>query len=224
MEILGPAGESLRLAEHYRRLTDEELLALASRREELTELAQQALAQEISTRKLNVAPAGPPVASRPAPPPDSDKLDFKDKRDFDKEDEYAEERRLVEIGTLWIEADARRLQTVLNAWGIPFYIGPEKATSVDDVTSIFAEGIPVQVMQIGVPWAREAMRNCFPHDQPPEPELEDAGDVAVHCPKCHSEEVVFDDLVEQAAGAEAKYRWTCDACGYEWEDSGVETK
>jgi DNA-directed RNA polymerase subunit M/transcription elongation factor TFIIS len=218
MEILGPAGESLRLAEHYRRLTDEELLALATRREELTELAQQALEQEISTRKLSAPSAGPPVATRPAPPPDFDKPDF------DKEDEYAEERRLVEVGTVWSEADARRLQTLLNAWGIPFYIGPEKATSVDDVTSIFAEGIPMQVMQIGVPWAREAMRNYFPQDQPAEPELEDAGDVAVHCPKCHSEEVVFDDLVEQTAGAEAKYRWTCDACGYEWEDSGVETK
>src|SRR5438874_2173197 len=145
MEILGPAGESLRLAEHYRQLTDEELLALASRREELTEMAQQALAQEISTRKLRVAPS---AATRPAPPPD-----------FDKEDEYAEERRPVEIGMLWSEADARRLQTVLNAWGIPFYIGPEKATSVDDVTSIFADGIPVRVMQIGVPWAREATRN-----------------------------------------------------------------
>jgi DNA-directed RNA polymerase subunit M/transcription elongation factor TFIIS len=129
---------------------------------------------------------------------------------------------LVEVRRVWSEADARRLQQVLDVAGIPFYMGLEKATSVDDVTSNFAEGVPVVVMRIGVPWASQAMRkNYFPEDEVAEPSYEDAGDVAVRCPKCHSTEVVFEQLVDEPPDAGdssvAKYQWTCDSCGYEWE-------
>jgi hypothetical protein len=61
---------------------------------------------------------------------------------------------LVAIRKVWSERDARRLQRVLDVAGIPFYMGKEEATGVDDVTSNFAEGVPVGVMQIGVPGHR----------------------------------------------------------------------
>jgi hypothetical protein len=218
METLGPAGESLRLAEHYRRLTDDELIALAQRKGDLTEIAQQALAMEISTRRLTVPPPEPPLETRPMPPPDS----------TDEEDTYCEERQLVGIATVWSQADAWRLQAVLDTAGIPFFMGKEKATSVDKVTSNFAEGVPVEIMRIGVPWAGEAMKNYFPQDEPPEPNYEDVDDVAIHCPKCHSTEVVLEDVVGQPPDASGnssqKYQWTCDSCGNEWQDDGVETR
>jgi DNA-directed RNA polymerase subunit M/transcription elongation factor TFIIS len=225
METIGPAEESLRLAEHYRQLTDDELIEMARQSKELTGMAQQALALEVSSRKLTVPPQEPPVAMRSAPSLSS----FNDQEPPEENDPYAEDRKLVEIRRVWSEADARRLQQVLDVAGIPFCMGKEKATSVDDVTSNFAEGVPVAIMQIGVPWASQAMqKNYSPKDEVLEPSYEDAGDVAVHCPKCHSTEVVFEQLVDEPSDAGdrsvAKYQWTCDSCGYEWEDEGVETK
>jgi hypothetical protein len=219
MGTFSSAEESLRLANHYRELTDEELIALARQRGELTEAAQNALAMEISSRKLTMSPLEAPVAERPAPPKDKP----------DEQDPYAAERRLVEIRTVWSEADARQLQNVLDTAGIPFYMGREKATNVDDVTSNFASGVPVGIMQVGLPWAIQAMKNYLPKDERPEPTYEDGDDVAIRCPRCRSTDVVFEQLVDDPASANSgaspkKYQWTCDSCGYEWTDDGVETK
>lgn len=82
-------------------------------------------------------------------------------------------------------------------------------------------------MRIGWQWAYDALyRNYIPQDERPEPKYEDAGDVAIHCPRCRSTEVVFNELVDRAPGAsnKSKYHWACDSCGYEWEDEGIETE
>jgi len=215
MEILGPAGESLRLAEHYRRMTDEELIALAQRKEDLTETAQQALANEVSARRLAVPKVEAPEVARRPPP-----------RSPGEEDPYAEERRLVAIATVWSERDARQLQDVLDAAGIPFYMGREEATRVESVTSNFANGVPVGVMHVGVPWAQAAMtEHYFPQDVPPEEKYEDTGEVAIHCPKCRSEDVIFERSVQGSPDASGnsseKYQWKCGECGYDWEDDGA---
>jgi hypothetical protein len=49
---LDPGLEWLRLSEHYRQMTDGELLALASQKADLTEAAQQAIQFELSQRRL----------------------------------------------------------------------------------------------------------------------------------------------------------------------------
>jgi DNA-directed RNA polymerase subunit M/transcription elongation factor TFIIS len=224
METIGPA-ESLRLAEHYRRLTDDELIEIAHHKDDLTEMAQQALAIEVASRRLTVPPKEPAVAMRSAPSLRS--LSEADPQD--EGDPYAKERQLVEIRKVWSERDARRLQQVLDVAGIPFYMGKEKATGVDDVSSNFAEGVPVAVMKIGAPWASQAIReNYFPEDEPAEEIEDDSDDLAVHCPKCHSTEVVFDQLVDEPPeggdSSAAKFQWTCGSCGYEWEDEGAVTK
>src|SRR5215469_12167749 len=139
MATPGSAEESLRLAEHYRRFTDEELIVLAQQRDALTEAAQQALAGEILSRRLTIPTPASQGPARPAPPPHIG----------DEKDEYAEDRELVEIRKVWSKADALRLQRVLDVAGIPFYIGAEKATVIDAVTSNFAEGVSVRVMQVG---------------------------------------------------------------------------
>jgi DNA-directed RNA polymerase subunit M/transcription elongation factor TFIIS len=225
MDTIGSAEESLRLAEHYRQLTDDELIEIAHEKDDLTEMAQQALALEVASRRLTVPPKEAAVAMRSAPSLSS--LNEPDSQDED--DPYVEDRQLVEIRRVWSERDARRLQQVLDVAGIPFYMGKEKATGVDDVTSNFAEGVPVAVMRIGSPWASEAMRkNYFPEDEPAEETEDDSDDLAVHCPKCHSTEVVFDQLVDESSeggdSSAAKFQWTCDSCGYEWEDDGAVTK
>ena len=68
---------------------------------------------------------------------------------------------------------------------------------MDDVTSNFAEGVPVGVMQVGAASVEAMQENYFPQDEPAEATGEDSDDLAVHCPKCHSTEVIFDQLVDE---------------------------
>src|SRR5438034_9281497 len=81
-------------------------------------------------------------------------------------DPYAEDRKLVEILTVWSLSDALQLERILNTAGIPFFMGAENATSVDAVTSSFPSGVSVKVMRIGVPWANPAFEKYEPRDVP----------------------------------------------------------
>ncbi len=209
MGSFGPAAESLRLSDHYRRLTDDELIAIAQDTSDLTEMAQQALATEISQRKLKVAKQ----ETLPPPPPDVEN---------EVEDPYAEDRRLTEIATVWSLQDALKLQTLLDQAEIPFFMGQEKATRAEAVTANFRSGVPVEVMQVGLPWARQAMLHYEPADAPVTQDTQAEEDLAIRCPKCHSEDVIFEHL--DAAAADQKFVWTCAACGNQWEDEGVETE
>jgi len=206
VNISDAAGELLRLAEHYRQMCDDELLILARQKPELTDLAQQALTQEISRRALNIT-ENTPVKVQPQRPLSR---------------EYEEDQQLVEIATVWSISDALQLQWLLDRAGIPFFMGEEKATGVDKVTSHFDQGVSVQVMNIAIPWVRDVMKVYEPRDdrEPKEPELRPA---PIRCPKCHSEEVVFESMVPEAEGQKAvsKFQWTCDMCGHQWVDDGI---
>jgi DNA-directed RNA polymerase subunit M/transcription elongation factor TFIIS len=131
----------------------------------------------------------------------------------------------MELRTVWSVRDALKLQGILDTAGIPFFMGPEKATGVDGVTSDFANGISVQIMNIGWPLARGVMPYYEPEDDPTSKELDELGEAVVECPQCHSREVVFEGrsstLVVSANDPSQKYRWSCDACGNEWEDDGI---
>jgi DNA-directed RNA polymerase subunit M/transcription elongation factor TFIIS len=219
MQTLDPAGEWLRLSEHYRQLSDDELVDLARQTSELTDVAQQTLAQEIANRRLKIPPEAPAAPRSPESQPDAAE---------DAESPYAEDRELVVICTVWSLADALKVQSLLDTAGIPFYMGPEKAASVDAVTSNFANGLSVEIMRVGVPWARQVLQQYFPADEPPEEKADESDNLAIHCPKCHSTEVVFEDLDrgrENSEGkASSKFKWTCDSCGHEWEDDGLVTE
>lgn len=216
MDTLGPASESLRLAENYRQMSDDELIDLAQRPSELTDMAQGVLAQEISSRKLKVPPAEEQASREGMATPGDPQAG---------ESPYDEDRELVSISTVWSRRDAEQLQILLVNAGIPFYIGPDKVASVDGVKSSFADGLDVFVMRIANNSAVSALKYYNPQD---EPEEETSGqELAIHCPKCHSTDVIFDD----AGGAEPeddtitqKFDWECAACGYKWEDEGVESK
>jgi DNA-directed RNA polymerase subunit M/transcription elongation factor TFIIS len=210
MATLDPATEWRRLSELYRRMSEGELLALARTKSDLTEVAQGALADEIRLRRLKVEPDAPP-ARRPIPETPADSP-------------YYEDRQVVGVATVWSLADALQLQRLLDQAAIPFFMGTEKATSVDAVKSNFADGVPVGVMRIGWPWASQVLHHYHPANDP-EPVPEELGDVAVQCPKCHSEDVILDEPVGEPAATEKdtpqQYGWTCDACGHRWKDDGV---
>lgn len=213
METFDPAGEWLRLSQHYGRMGDGELLALAQQKSELTDTAQQALAGEISRRGLKAEPAKPVERPRPEPPPDSP---------------YAEDLKLVELATVWSLADAIQLQDLLDQAGIPFRMGREKAESAEQVTSNFAEGVVVKVPQIGVPWARQAMENYSPANEPAAHEGQSQAEV--YCPQCHSTEIFYEQVIEETEEDDPdvddvddppeKYEWVCETCGNRWQDEG----
>ena len=206
MSHLDPAGELLRISAHYRQMTDDELLDIARDSSELTQIAQQALADEMSQRRLKLQPEPPPP---PQPAPDEPTGSA-----------FDDDRKLISVSTVWSLRDALQLQSLLDTAGIPFFMGPENADGAEAVTSNFAEGVDVKIMEIGLPWARQVLQDYTPADAPKDPEPTD--DVPVRCPKCHSEEVVFEDLLPGGSGEElSRYKWKCDSCGSEWEDDGV---
>jgi DNA-directed RNA polymerase subunit M/transcription elongation factor TFIIS len=212
MKLADSAGEWLRLSEHYRKLTDEELLTLARRPSSLTDDAQRVLRNEMSARRLALPPEEPPTEEHPVyVEPDPDSL-------------YAEERELVEICTVWSLRDALQVQKILDVAGIPFYMGKEKATGVDPGTFNFSEGVPVAVMQVALPWIRGPMENYHPADEPAEVR-EESPDIPVTCPKCHSEDVIFErrdpEPKTRAEDFTSKFNWACESCGHRWKDDGV---
>jgi DNA-directed RNA polymerase subunit M/transcription elongation factor TFIIS len=215
METVDPAAEFLRISERYRRMSDGEILVLAGQSSELTDVARQALASEISHRGLKVQTENPPAPPSPEPPASSGPADSS----------YSEERELVDLCTVWSLPDALQVQTLLDRAGIPFFMGPEKATGVDAVTSNFANGVSVKVMQIGMPWASQAMQNYTPANEPGPKYHEVLNELPVRCPKCHSAEVIFEGLITEPTSAAENpsrhYQWTCDSCGHHWEDDGT---
>jgi hypothetical protein len=67
MQTLDPAGEWLRLSEHYRQLSDDELVGLGRQTSELTDVAQPALTQEIANRRLKIPPEESAAPTNPEP-------------------------------------------------------------------------------------------------------------------------------------------------------------
>jgi DNA-directed RNA polymerase subunit M/transcription elongation factor TFIIS len=223
------AGEWLRLSEHYRGMTDGELIAIARDRSQLTEIAQQILAQELSQRKLTVEPEkqrNPHPCAKDAQewgthPVDRKTGDSAHADDPYAADPYVEDRELVELVTVWSLRDALQVEGMLNVAGIPFFIGDEKATSVDSGTLNFSQGVSVKIMRIGWLWAVSALKYYEPKDVPKSEKQEWEREVDVRCPSCRSNDIVFEELVQTANGASPKYRWTCSVCGNEWQDNGV---
>jgi DNA-directed RNA polymerase subunit M/transcription elongation factor TFIIS len=224
-------------------MSDEELLVLIPQSSELTPFAQEALANEVRSRglKAEAEDEKPAASSQVKPPPaffqhespkfrDSAGSDFpvpdSSQLDSSQEDQYAEDRKPVELCTVWSERDGLQLQGILDEAGIPFFMGKENATGVDRVTSNFANGVGVQIMQIGIPWARQAMQRYDPEDDPTPKEKQELDEIVVRCPQCHSDEVVFEGRTSELTNARdessQKFEWTCDSCGHHWEDDGVE--
>jgi DNA-directed RNA polymerase subunit M/transcription elongation factor TFIIS len=207
------ASEWLRLSARYRRMSDGELLQLAHDPAALTEAAQQTLAAELSVRGLK--PPSPEIQNVPPPP------------EPDPDSPYAQDRELVEICKVWSLSDALQLQWLLDRAGIPFYIGPGKATGVETVPLNFGEGVSVQVMRIGVPWAWQAIQYYAPANEPAPETAEESQEIPITCPRCRSEEVIFGQSKRKLPDADecskSKFAWTCDSCGYQWEDLETET-
>jgi len=206
MATLDPVEESLRLRELYARLTEEELQAAADEAYELTDIAKQTVQAEILARGLH-------IRLKEAPPTPG----FNETNDFDPSD-----LDLVVVQRVWDLAEARQAKRILEDARIPSYFGPDNLENADDLTSSFENGIDLKVRDVDNQFALQTLSRSLP------PEATPGGEnyVAV-CPKCHSDEIVFQDLdtsQHPASAFDAKFNWSCDACGYRWKDDGIEAQ
>jgi hypothetical protein len=224
MRDVDPGGEWRELAERYHRMTDEEVVLLAQQRSNLTDIAHQALTQEIAYRGIE-APPDTAAVKGPLSPRISVEREAESKPEFELEEDpdspYAQERRFVDLRTVWSLRDAIQLEFVLDRAGIPFVMGSEKATGVEEVTSDFSKGIVVQVMSIGMTWAIQAMKNYLSQDEPTPEAEEELEDIPVQCPKCRSTDVVLLNTDGTASHVANDFNWTCDVCHHQWQDDGI---
>jgi DNA-directed RNA polymerase subunit M/transcription elongation factor TFIIS len=200
-------GESQRLRERYAALTEDELQAVAGDAFELTEVAQQALQSEILRRGLDICLQQAPLQSTPH---ETEKFD---PADLD----------LVVIQRAWDSEEARKLMGILHEAGFPCYLGPDNLDDVDAFDSSFDQGVDIKVREVDNQPAQHALSQALP----PEPDPDTV--YIARCPKCQSTEIVFQGLDQNpatgsAATSSSNFNWTCDACGYQWNDDGIEER
>lgn len=208
------------LTDNYRRMSDGELLQLAEKPEDLTDVAQQVLRDEMRLRRLDQprqAAASPRAISTPRTNSDllagtlagsnhlpSGLEDLDDENDDDEPAfEYTWKTLLCDC-----ESNERALQlrAALARHGIESWVTQVPANSIDVL------GPQVHVAADQLEQAQAIAAQPIPQDiiddwNTPVPEFETPA-----CPRCGSkEEVVLE-------GTEPMNAWVCEACGGEWTD------
>ncbi|HEY2391444.1 MAG TPA: hypothetical protein VGK22_09735 [Candidatus Angelobacter sp.] len=193
---------------HYSRMTEGELNRVAADIADLTPIAEEALKAEFAARGLKMEPPDPPPLPHELVVPAS----------IDPEDD------LVPVRTLHSESEAQEAKAILDGNFIASCLGPENIVDLENFHGSYEGGVEIKVFSSDSGQAREALASYAPQKEEEDPD-EDA-EYAVRCPKCHSQEVVFEgqDITAGATAAEAKLNWTCDDCGYKWQDEGVAEK
>ncbi len=226
MAEIDVAQEWRRLQSLYAGMSEEELEAVADEGYELTDVAKQALNAEISRRNLKIviqlAPAPETTAAREPGGGNFDPAGLD----------------LSAISLPVINADeAGQVKTMLHDAGIPCFFGPDLVDDLDEL-EYSKDGVGVHVLKADLARAQFVLRDLLAKTGEDEEALPD---YSVHCPKCHSTEILFQGLDalqdEEPEDTEAteqnltehtrsapKYNWSCDACGYQWKDDGVESE
>jgi hypothetical protein len=193
------AEEWRRLKDFYARMNEGELEVVANEAYDLTDIAKPLLKDEIARRGLKISLRTERARLGAATPRSSD-------FDVSKVD-------LAVVGAIWKLDDARRVKEFLDVSGIPCYWGPDNVENLEELKSSFDDGIDLTVREEDHQRVVKGMAGLFSGERAGNTDKE----FAVVCPKCKSPEIVFHDL-----DASAKFNWSCDVCGNEWTDDGVE--
>ncbi len=193
------AKERLRLADTYAAMTEGELLKLASSPESLTDMAWEALEDELDRRHLE------PSVELEEPP---EKVDF---------------RTLVTIRQFRDLPEALLAKGSLESAGIPCFLRDDNMVRLDWFISNFVGGVKLCVNPADAENAQRLLEEPILeglyidgvglYEQP-------------RCPKCQSLDVNFQELDRPIAYLSAFLRvpmpvqrkgWRCHACNAEWE-------
>jgi hypothetical protein len=194
--------EKRRLAANYAAMTDGELQLLARNAESLTELAWDALEDELDRRNLE------PVEDEPDPGPR----------------QTLEMQELVTIRQFRDLPEALLAKGSLESAGIECFLADENLVRLDWFISNFVGGIKLNVRAEDEINARKLL------DEPILEGLYVQG-VGLYeqprCPKCGSLDVNFQELDKPIAYVSAflhvpipaqRPAWRCHACGVEWKE------
>ncbi len=209
MNITDPIEESRRLQELYRNMTDEEVEAVANEAYQLTDLARETLQTEVRSRRLEIGLKNAPVDEEPSFADDD--LDL-DPADLD----------LVPLSRVWDLDKARQTKSTLLEAGIPCFLGPDNIAKLELFDSVFRPGMDLKVRGVDRQTATAVLAEFTPNTGLGE---EAETNAIACCPRCHSLEIVFQSLdlsPDPKSDADSKFNWSCDACGYQWTDDGVE--
>jgi hypothetical protein len=176
---------------------------LANQAYDLTEIARRVLHAEISRRHLDIAL--------------QDSAPHRGEANSLAESGDPSDSPFVTIHTSTDLAEARRLQQALDAAYIAYCWGKDDLEKIDLFNSEPGDGVDLKVCQADRERAWKAIASVLPK-QP------DAADYAAVCPKCGSAEIVFQGCDPYPAVANSKFTWSCDSCGHEWQDEGVEER
>src|SRR6185312_17526469 len=100
----------------------------------------------------------------------------------------------------------------------PSFLGPENVESVEDFRGTFERGVDIKVREVDSGRAHAVLRNILPSEP-----VDENVEYVARCPKCHSDEINLSSLDESATeSSDAKFNWSCDACGSKWQDDGIE--
>ena len=197
--------ERRRLADNYAGMTDGELQRLAQNAESLTEMAWDALEDEMDLRHLE-------CADDPAQEPRQE----------------MEVRELVTIQQFRDLPEALLAKGSLESAGIECFLADDNLVRLDWFISNFIGGIKLNVRAADVENARKIL------DEPILEGLYVQG-IGLYeqprCPNCQSLDVNFQELDRPIAYMSAFLRvpmpvqrpaWRCHACDAEWADDGAE--
>ncbi len=196
---LNEQRERRRLAENYAGLTDGELQRLAQNADSLTDLAWDALEEEMDRRHLKC----------PDDPAD--------------ERQQMEIRELVTVRQFRDLPEALLAKGCLESVGIECFLGDENLVRLDWFISNFIGGIKLNVRTADAESARKILdepileglyvQGVGLYEQP-------------RCPKCQSLDVTFNELDRPIAYMSAflhvpipvhRRAWRCRSCDAEWE-------
>lgn len=214
MDTSNPAAEWQRLEEVYRQKEDAELELIADEAYDLTDIARQVLEREIGSRGLKIRL----------------RIEPEEMGEDESEPEYAENEGeecdpatldLVRCNRVWDKEEATKIKQAYEEAGIPAYLGPDLVENVEDYKGSFEDGVEFQVRDVDVQRARALLTWLYRDEPEDKTEYPDAD---FRCPKCKSDEIVFEDLEKETPDQpdfQSKFNWRCEACGHEWIDDGV---
>lgn len=205
MPTLDPTEERRRLAQFYAAMSDGELENLAEDADSLTELAREALEDELDRRELEATPA---IAPSPR-------------------EEFAA-RELVAVRKFRDLPEALLAKGALESSGIECFLADANLVRLDWFISNLIGGVKLLVDREHA----DAASNVLNQPIPEEFEVQGVGEyVQPRCPKCYSLDIVFEDLNKPVAYATAylgvpiplsRKSWKCNTCGRRWVDDSPE--
>ncbi len=223
MNNIDPGTEWRRLAETYSQMSEEELQVVADEAYELTDIARDVLQSEIRNRGLSIALREAPSSEEELEPEPLVDADADSDAEFEEEEFDPRELDLVAGQRVWDVEEARKIKRIYDDAGVPSYFGPDLLERVEDYRGSFEHGVEFRVRDRDHQRSMGAVANAYanaPDNGSPEPPPSE-----YRCPKCNSEEIVFEELERESPDQPdylSKFKWRCDACGHQWTDDGVE--